>query len=137
MWIVSLLLSLVIAILLTLVFAGVSRRRAWRLFAVFFLLIFLAAWAGQLWLRPAGPAIYGVFWVPSLVVGVLLALLLVMLFPVPAPTEGSRSSETVAFVEESREQDEAKRASALAVYRGAFWILSVLLLCAILAGYLV
>lgn len=43
---------------------------------MFLIIVFLGAWAGGLWIRPFGPTFYDVAWVPFLIAGLVIALLL-------------------------------------------------------------
>jgi hypothetical protein len=73
----ELIFSLAIALFLTIVFAVVGKRAksAGRI-ALFFVIVFLACWAGGVWITPVGPAFLGVYWVAFFVVGLVFALLL-------------------------------------------------------------
>jgi hypothetical protein len=101
----------------------------WESSLLFFLVIFLATWAGGVWLSPIGPPIWGVHWLPFLLVALIFAILLVT--AVAAPHRES----TVELVDERKE--EAKRKAAL---RGAalfFWVLPVALIIIIAVRYFV
>ncbi len=68
--------ALGIAFFLTVVFVVLGRRaRSGRQILVFFVLVFLAAWAGGVWVAPIGPRIMGVYWLSFFVVGLIFALL--------------------------------------------------------------
>ena len=88
-----LLLSLVVALALAATFTasvrgrGIRRIGAWPIFVIFFLPVLLGSWAGALWLVPAGPVLWGVYWVPILCVGLATALILASFIP-----RGTRSS---------------------------------------------
>jgi len=84
--------AILIAILLTAVFAAGFRRQNWGAALVFFFLIlFLATWAGGMWVVPFGPIAWGVPWVTYLFVGIVIALLLTALIPpVERPTYPGR-----------------------------------------------
>jgi hypothetical protein len=72
-----LLFALVIAVGLTLIFALLYRNvGSWALWWMFSLLIFLAARAGGVWITPVGPKLFGQSWLPFLLAGLFLALLL-------------------------------------------------------------
>lgn len=92
--------------------------------AVFFLILFFVIWAGGVWLQPFGPAVYGVFWAPFFVAGLVAVLVLAAGRP-----SGARHS--------SRETAGSERAlEAEAVTVGwAFWLLLVLLLFALTLRY--
>ena len=53
---IDLFIALIVAVILTLVFVFVVRRRGpWESTFLFFVVVFLGAWAGGLWLKPVGP----------------------------------------------------------------------------------
>ncbi|MFP4528209.1 MAG: hypothetical protein ACLFQX_06640 [Candidatus Kapaibacterium sp.] len=118
--------ALVIGFALTALFAtGFRRRTYWPGFFTFFFIIFLAAWAGGLWLRPVGPEWFGVFWIPFIAVGLLFALLLLALLP-PRYRRGLPR-------EESAETEAEKTGeSLLGIF---FWIFIIAMIIAIIAGY--
>ena len=61
MFLVDLLFALVVALVLTAIFAAVFRTTGpWNVWWIFALVVFLAAWAGGLWL-PFGPPLFGVY----------------------------------------------------------------------------
>ena len=68
--------ALGIAFFLTVIFVVLGRRaRSGRRILVFFVLVFLAAWAGGVWIAPIGSRIMGVYWLSFFVVGLVFALL--------------------------------------------------------------
>jgi hypothetical protein len=93
MFFAPILFALIVAVLLTLVFAfGLSRGASLVSWWAFFMLIFLLAWAAGLWLAPAGPVAWNVAWLPILITGILVALLLAAVAP-PRRPRGGASSE--------------------------------------------
>lgn len=81
-------LELAAALLFALLFAGILllplRRRGpgpMHGLLYFFLILFLAIWAGGVWVTPVGPPAWGVPWMGFLAVGVILALLLAAMSP--------------------------------------------------------
>ena len=122
----ELLFAICMAVLFTLVFAlGFNRPGPWAAWWAFFLVILLAAWAGGLWISPAGPVFIGMYWLPVILVAFIFALLLAAVTP-----RGSRSSvETISEVR----QQEAKAERAFDVF---FWVLIISLAAVILLGYL-
>ena len=130
MWFIHLFMALIIGVLLTLAFAGVTRRRGgtgaiW----LFFLIVFLVSWAAGVWIRPVGPLVYDTYWIPAVVVGLIVALLIVTLIPArPEPMDLA-----VGDVAEA-ERETAEGALALGI---TFWILVLLLVVAIVVGYVI
>lgn len=101
-------------------------RGYWSSMLFLFIILFLGSWAGGVWISPFGPVAWGIFWLPFLFVGLLIALLLVVLMPYRRPRTA----------EEAQEQAELA-AGAPGVISVAFWILMVALLLAIIAHYLI
>lgn len=123
----DLMLALAVGLVLTLVFAvGLRRRGPWASVVLFFLIVFLGSWAAGVWVGPRGPALWGVHWLPALMFGLALALLLAAAFPA-APPRRSR-----------REQIELERkgaAPAVVAIDAFFVVLLVLLVAFVLFGY--
>jgi hypothetical protein len=96
----------------------------------FFLLLFLAIWAGGRWLRPAGPPVYGVSWLGFLFVGILVALILAAAVPPRRPPV--RPAEPAA----ETPSGEVGPAGAAAVTLGVFFYVALLaLLVVLILGY--
>lgn len=118
------LLALFLALVLTLVFALGFRRRNWKAQAVFyFLILFLATWAGGLWAPPIGPDWKGLFYIPFVVAGLVFALLLAVLMPPPRKIPPADSGVP------------EPRPGALFVTDVLFWVLVAALAVVIAAGY--
>jgi hypothetical protein len=123
---IGLLYWLIIALLITIFFSSLLRMpgpwgKAW----TFFIVILLAVIAAGLWIQPAGPLYRDIYYMPPLVVGILVALLLAAATPSPrARTALDRSEKK----EEKREND----FYALGIF---FWILFALMLIILAIGY--
>ncbi len=116
---------LIIAFLVTSIFFyGFKRGGPWT-FWVFLLMLFLAAWAGRLWITPIGPEWWGVAWVPLVsfvfIVGLLIAI------ATPRKDTTGKESKTGAG---------KPTGEATAAFGIFFWSLIILLLAAIIAGLL-
>lgn len=61
-----------------------------------FLLFFLIAWAGGLWIRPFGPTVLGFYWLPGLLLVTLLLLLLISLATDTTPPRKKCRAEITA-----------------------------------------
>jgi hypothetical protein len=71
------LIALGVAVVLSFVLVQViGRERALAGFLVFMAVILLMSWAGGVWLRPIGPVAGGVYWLPFVLTGLLVALLI-------------------------------------------------------------
>lgn len=126
--------DLIVALILGLIFAVlIAGLVGWRhpsepgagaggaiLFA--FLIIFLATWAGGVWLQPYGPLVGGTPWVAFLLVSLLIALILVA---VAAPPPRDVRAEPAEVTRKA------------AAFSGFFWALVVVLILLIIFGYLV
>ena len=97
-----------------------------------FVIVFLTTWAGGLWLRPFGPTLWGTHWLPFLLVGLILALIVIVTTP-PRPPRNRR--ETLKMLEEIQNEKELERVSflTLSVF---FWILLFALILSIVIKYL-
>lgn len=116
MFFLDMIYALFFAVLLTAVFFGLFRTRGpWASLVLFFLVIFLASWAGGAWIAPFGPVLWGISFLPFLLVGLIIALMLAA----AAPTQ--REESTVELVDrDERKRERAKAFAALSVF---FWIL--------------
>lgn len=94
-------------------------------FTVFSLLVvlFLATWAGGIWLVPLGPRVWGAYWLGFLVVGILVALIIAAARASHAPAGGP----TGAAGSPTAKQQSFVSASAL--------LLILFLMLAIVIGY--
>ena len=97
------------------------------LFLFFFLILFLASWAGGLWLVPFGPLAWEVSWLPMVAVGLFVALLLAA-----AAASSDRYPGSIGSVDR-----DTTAAAAAIVFGVFFWILVVALLAAIGSGYMI
>ncbi len=78
MIITDILLAFILAGFFAVIFNVAMRSRQKALpIAFIFILFFLFAWAGGLWIGPLGPPVFGVYWIPSLIVTTLIFLLLI------------------------------------------------------------
>jgi hypothetical protein len=132
MFFADLLFAFLVALLLSLLFVPLRGPRGARdgrsavsAIVFFFLILFLASWAGGLWLTPVGPPLWGAYWVPILLFGVFVALLLSAASEPPRRYNRRRTPEA----------PEAEAAVAAATFGLMFWILMVALLAAVIAGY--
>jgi hypothetical protein len=91
-----------------------------------FMILFLAVWAGGVWITPFGPALWGVYWLPFVVVGILTALLL-LAAGAPPPRRPRTRMDAV--------QQAEKEWAAERVFNIFFGILAVGLLVSIVLAY--
>jgi hypothetical protein len=93
-------------------------------------ILFLATWAGGLWVMPFGPVWWGVPWLPFLLVGLFIALLLAAL--IPGETQRPRP-KTPSEIQRQAHAD-AESIIALDIF---FWFSIVGFLVAIIVGYVI
>jgi len=129
----ELLVSLITALIWSVLFAVVIQKRPLRTgFFWFFLIVFLGTWVLGSWLRPFGPAIAGVHWVAFLAVGLIFALILAAAIP-QRPPRGRR--ETLDMLDQMEKERELKEVTliTLSVF---FWILLAVLIAALIIRYM-
>lgn len=121
------LLALGIGLIFTVIFAGLlGRSGPWASVPVFFAIIFLAAWAGGVWIAPIGPALFGINWLPFVVFGLIFALLLAAAVGPQAPVGAGEGKD-----------GGGKEERGAAPFDAFFFGLIGLLIAAIVVGYLV
>jgi len=128
MFLLDLSFALVIGFLLVLLVSALFRDRTpWGSFWIFLLVVFLVTWAGGIWIGPFGPTFFEVAWLPFLIVGIFITVLLASTVP---PRTSRPQKGTI---------EEAKRAEApesvLAGLTLFFWIALILTLIAIILAY--
>ena len=130
MFFIHFIFAVIVALILSLILVrGVRKGGAWPGFLLAALFIFLAAWAGGVWISPFGPAVWDQALLPFIVAGLIAALIIAAV-----PIAG-RQETSVQFSEEKRENVEGTP-SPMAAIGIFFWILLVILALAILLGYL-
>jgi hypothetical protein len=102
----------------------VRRIRSKHRVLVFFTIVFLAAWAGGIWITPAGPAFLGIYWLSFLVIGLLFALLFEMIAGLSRPRQ---------LPEKDVKQEAEQVQTELSV---SFFILFVAFIILIVLGYI-
>ena len=93
-----------------------------------FVLALLVTWAAGAWVTPVGPFVWGGYWLPFLIPGLLFLLLLVSLTPVQRP-------RTVQEAVDQARAETAAAETAFVVLSAFFWLLVAALLAAIVAAY--
>jgi len=134
MLLLELLASLTVALVLSALFALATWKRGLRkgLFWVF-LILFLSTWAGGVWMKPFGPAVWGIHWLSFLLVGVVVALVLAVARPRPKPQGRQQTIEMLERMEQKREVEQAAWIT-LTIF---FWVLVLTLLSAIIFRYVI
>jgi hypothetical protein len=105
--------ALLVTMVLTWALSMFSKRPLRGLW-LFFLIVFLATWAGQLWITPFGPAYWGVNIFSLILVSVFFSFFVFALVP---------------FKQKNAEE------GAFFIMGAFFWVIIILLIAAIVAGY--
>jgi Ca2+/Na+ antiporter len=126
------LISLVVALILCVIFALITRKSARRTgFVWFFLFVLVATWAGGVWIRPFGPALSDVRWLQFLVVGLLVVLMFALFAPLKPPRG---RQDTLNQLEEIARQKELTKVTYITLGI-LFWVVFVILIIAIIIRY--
>jgi len=126
------LISLVVALVLCVIFALVTRRKARRTgFVWFFLFVLMATWAGGVWIRPFGPTMGDIRWLQFLVVGLLVVLMFALFAPFKPPRD---RHDTLDQLEEIARRKEFAKVTYITLGI-VFWVILVILLIAIITRY--
>ncbi len=131
--------SLLIAALLSIIFAVLIRRKGPRKGFIWLLLtIFLATWAGGAWGNLLSPVFWGIFWLPYLLAGLSAALLLWIFLP-KLPEIGNETQldreETLEILEQVEKTREMEKLTYVTIDIFLVLIL-MLLIAAIVTRYL-
>ena len=124
--------SFIVAVILTGLYMLVTRGARRRTGLIWlFLIIFLATWAGGIWLRPFGPTLWGIHWLVFLLVGLIIVLFLVILIPQKAPRGRQETLDMLDRIEEEKQLEKFTYIT-LSIF---FWILLSLFAIAIILRY--
>jgi uncharacterized BrkB/YihY/UPF0761 family membrane protein len=125
---VHLLFALVAALIFTAILLAIGRGGyeggGWATAVILFGILVLTSWAGGIWLHPVGPTVWGAAWMPFLVVGFVVALLL-------AAVSAHHRRRTALSAAEAAEAGEVVGTTATAF----LWIFAVCLIAAITLHY--
>jgi hypothetical protein len=125
--------SLVIALSISFILSlFLSRERPRTGFFFFFLILFLVTLAGGLWVRPFGPSLFGVFWVPIILVGLVSGLFLYQSAPRHPP---HNRKETIQLLEEEQQYRQLEKITYVSV-DFIFWLIIVLLVVAVIYRFI-
>jgi heme/copper-type cytochrome/quinol oxidase subunit 2 len=126
---IEMLFALAVALFLTVVFAVIGRQaKTPRRVILFFVIVFLGAWAGGIWLTPVGPALLGVYWLSFFAVGLIFALVMEAFAAFSKHPSQQGKAEVQEDVEEERELE--------SIIWTFFWILIAAFAGVIVLGYL-
>ncbi|MCF8145810.1 MAG: hypothetical protein K9N21_18020 [Deltaproteobacteria bacterium] len=126
--------SFVIAVILTGLYVLVTRKSGRRTGLIWlFLLIFLAIWAGGVWIRPFGPTLWGLHWLVFVLAGLMIGLLLIIILPRKPPAGRHETLNMLERVELEKEL-ETLTYITLNIF---FWILIIGLVIAIILHHVI
>jgi hypothetical protein len=130
----GLIAALFLAVLLTLISVAIfGKRGPWGAAWTFFLFLFLMLWAVSIFIRSVGPVYWGVAWLPILLVGITLSLLLSGLVPTANDfRDDSIRDKNTSKIKHINEVD-PPRSGRIGV---GFWILIFVLIGVIMTGML-
>jgi hypothetical protein len=132
MILVDLLIALTVASLLSAFVFFLLRRTGPRAsFPLLLLAIFLATWAGGVWLAPIGRPVRGVYWLPFLMAGIVFALFFAAVMPPERPEE---QESTIKLVTEA--QKKARERTERLTMGILFSLFAAVLAIAILLRYI-
>jgi hypothetical protein len=109
-----------------------GRRGPWGAAWTFFLFLFLALWIVSIYLPHVGPLYWGIAWIPLIITGVIIALLLAT--TIPGANEWR--DESIRDTETSKPtpvNTAPKRSSGISHF---FWILIIIMVVIIMIGML-
>jgi hypothetical protein len=122
------LIALGVAVALSFILVQVlGRDKALTGFLVFMVIIMLMSWAGGVWMRPIGPAAGGIYWLPFVLTGLLVALLIGAFHY----TQSVRS----APIPPSKKEEKVHTAKVTTELGLFFWALLVVLIVVIGVAY--
>ena len=128
------LISLVVALVLCVIVALVTRKKVRRTgFVWFFLFVLMATWAGGAWIRPFGPTLSDIRWLQFLVVGLLVVMMFALFAPLKPP-QGRQ--DTIDQLEEIARQKELTQMTYITLGI-VFWAIFAILIIAIIARYVI
>jgi hypothetical protein len=133
----ELLVALVIALVLSSILFGVGweqpyREDTWGGLIAWFIILLLVVWVGGTWMAPFGPRLWDVAWLPFLITGIFIFLLLLIAVPATRYWPRPRTRrEAIEQAEMAREEE----AVVIRAFGCLFWLLIGLLIIALLSRY--
>ena len=124
--------ALIVALLVSILFGYALRRRIPRKgFFWFFLILLLATWAGGMWIGPFGPSFRGIFWLPFVLVAVVVGAFVAAIAPRRAPTGRIETLEMLEEIEQKRKLQKLTYIS----FGVFFWVALFALITVIIVRY--
>lgn len=129
MFLIDLVIAIAVSFLAVAIVLLTGHRGPWHNPGILFLIVLLISWAGGIWLTPIGPALYGSYWIPYIIMAGLAALLLVNILP-------HKDKKIIRSPEERLEEEEPEDVVALFSLGVSFWIFICVLILAIGLAYI-
>jgi thiol:disulfide interchange protein len=108
--------------------SGTQYEKLW-----LFLIVFVATWAGGVWIRPFGPPVRGVYWLTFALAGII-AVGLIGLFTPHRPPHGRY--ETLEKLEQVKQSKELQQATTMTL-GVLFWVVLSIFVLAIIFRYVI
>ena len=127
--------QLLAVVLAALFFTSVSlfafrHRGPWGSYWSSFVIMMLGLWAAQVWLEPMGLIYGGVAWLPILLAGIYLSVMLIPIGPAHQDPAGQREEVSREAHAKQRKEDRAFR-----VLNASFWLLLLVFALMVIVGY--
>jgi len=119
---------MVTAFLLLIRSSGTQYGKLW-----LFLIVFVATWAGGVWIHPLGPPIGGVYWLTFALAGII-AVGLIGLFTPQRPPHGRY--ETLEKLEQVKQSKELQQVTTMTL-GVLFWVVLSIFVLAIIFRYVI
>jgi hypothetical protein len=133
MFVLEFFFALIIALVLSGLFALVTRRGFQRPgFLWLYLIVFLATWAGGVWVKPFGPTLGEIHLLPFVLAGLIFVLFLAISSPGQPPKNRHETIDMLERIEQEKKLGQYTYIT-LSLF---FWILLFTLLAAIVIRYL-
>jgi predicted MFS family arabinose efflux permease len=120
-------IALVLTIMLSVIVIGwrhPNQSGLWPFIMITFVVLFFAIWAGGIWLSPIKSNIWGAFWMPFFIVGILVSLLIIAFTPRRQIPKARNDDE-----------EEGRISQTENIAKGAVGVLILLLVVFIIAHY--
>ena len=123
-----------VALTLSVIFATATWKRGRRKGSFWlFLILFFGTWEGGVWMKPFGPAVWGIRWLFFLLVGAVVALVLAVGQSRPKPQGRQVTIENFERMKGERDLEQAAGVTLTIL----FWVLLLTLLGATVVRYVV
>jgi hypothetical protein len=111
----------------------ILRRSGYKIvFHWLFSLVFLAIWAGGIWIRPVGPSVGGVFFLPFVIVGFLVVISFLAFTKKDKP---QGRVDTIDLIEKIQRKRDFEKISVISI-NIFFYFLLVFLISAVISKYI-